>query len=302
MAIVTITNQNVGSRADQSIAPQEEPIKTIPAEIVGVILYHANDSASTRLVSRNWNDLTFAVIKCKNQELLHTIPRIIEKLSPDKAQCIAELTQLQKAHQCKSQIVVSFPETRHLFLTNKGVLVGSLKKLSEIERDLLQIAIGEELPDSLKDIFEISKLDLKFFENGNVDTFFTLLQSCQPLSKWDRGEAVLPAVRDNNLELVKVLLADGPIYDWDRRTAVQSAENNNNLELVRLLLDNGSIPYNDRVHAILGATVHMSLELVPVLTDNIQDLALHATWLGVMAWLANVARCYNKSCLYGKDA
>ena len=254
MTTGTITNLNIESQVDKPIALQEGPIKKIPADIVGSILYFANESESTRLVSQDWNERTFAVVTYKNQELERTISVIIEKLNPDtQAQCIAELGELQDAHQFKSKFVVSFPEARQVFLTNKGSLVGILRKLSEEERDQLQNAIGDELPDSLKDVFEISKLHFMSFENVNnvnVDTFFTLLQSYQPISMDDRGTAVANL---NNIEFVRLLLANGSISTESRGVAVSRSVFENNLELVRLLLANGSISTEYRGYVVNSA-------------------------------------------------
>lgn len=318
MTTGTITNQTFGSQTGQLIALQEGPIKKIPGDIVGSILYFANESESTRLVSQVWNALTFAVVKYKNQELQNTITRIIEKFNPDiQAPCIAELAQLQEAHQFKSNFVISFPEVRQLFLTNKGLLVGILRKLPVEEVDQLQIAIKKELPDSLKDIFEIANLYLMLVDNIALDTFFTLLQSCEPLSMdtrgtavyhavclnnsefvklllangpisyGDRGIAVIRAVSENNLEIVKFLLNNGSILERHRGIAVQAAINNDNFELVKLLLDDGPIPHDDRRWEILKATLNMDLELVAALTDKwiIADIGIGAAWLGSVVWL-----------------
>jgi hypothetical protein len=308
------TNQTIES---QTVPFQEGPIKTIPADIVGSILYFANNSESTRLVNQDWNERTFAVVAYKNQELERTIPLIIKKLDPaTQAQCIAELTDLQRALSPLVFNQLTFREARFSFLDNKAELVIILRKLPENERDQLQNAIGEELPNSLKDVFEISTLNIRTVGNINVDTFFTLLQSYQPLSRDDRGWAVANAANFDNMEFVKLLLASGPISMEDRGWAIQIAAYRNNLELVKLLLANGPIlersrgfivlravsdnnlelvkvllaggpiPHEDRRAAIWVATVNMNLELVHVLTDMwiIAELCVGAALIGGLAW------------------
>ncbi|MFI5344475.1 MAG: hypothetical protein ACHQUC_09670 [Chlamydiales bacterium] len=268
------------THAKQTFEPQttslsEGPIKTIPTEILQSILFLTNHSESTRLVSRNWNVLTFTPAKNSNiHELNQTISLITEKLNPDThAECIAALAAVQDAHE--SCYVNTFAEVRRLFLINKGLVIGILRKLPEEERDQLQIAIGEELPDSMKDLFEISKLDLTddlaAVENLDLDTFFTLLQSCQPLSMDDREKAFFLAVYLDDIEFVKLVLADGPISEYHRALAVCEATENNNPDLVRLLLSKSCQPLSidDREKAFFLAVHLDDIEFVKlVLADG----------------------------------
>ncbi|MFI5344474.1 MAG: ankyrin repeat domain-containing protein, partial [Chlamydiales bacterium] len=277
----------------QSTSLPEGPIRTISPEILESILFLTNHSESTRFVSHIWNDLTFTAAKnSKNQELKQTIPLIIEKLNPGThAECIADLAELQEAHRSLSDYVTTFAEVQRLFLIEKGLVIGILRKLPVEERDQLQEALDEELPDSMKDLFEISKLNLRTVKNINLDTFFTLLQSYQPLSKKDRGEAVVQAAEINNLDFVKLLLANGPISKLFRGAAVDAAAKSNNIELVKLLLANGAISEIHREYAVLKAAKNNNLELFKLL---LADGPISEWYRGVIVMKA-AANIYNKA-------
>lgn len=292
MTAKNITNQPFKMHAGQSMAPmapQDGPFQYLPADLVRQILYLSNNDGSAGLVSKNWNNLTFAVVKERNQELKNAIPRIIEKLSPDtQAECIAELAQLQEAYPVNAHFVVSFPEARKVFLAGKGALVGIIRKRSEEERDQLQVTISKELPDSLKDVFEISKLNLNTFENVDLDTFLTLLQSFPPLSMNDRGPVVYRAVCLNNIEFVMLLLANGPIAPSYRRWAVYDAARNNNLELVKLLMNHGPMFKNHQGLAVYDAARSGNLELVKLLLAYGSISEYHRVWaIAQAAWNQN---------------
>jgi hypothetical protein len=270
MTSITKVNQIFEPQTAQPILLQEGPIRIIPTEIVGSILFLANHSESTRLVSRVWKALTLTADKKANgHELEQTFRLITEKLNPDTyAKCIADLAELQGTHQSLSGYVATFAEVRGLFLIDKGFGIGILRKLPSEERDQLQIAIGDQLPDSMKDVFKISKLHPQTVKNVVLDTFFTLLQSYQPLSGYQRGWAVSTAAENNNIEFVKLLLADGPISENLLGRAVMIAAKNNNLKLARLLLANGPIHDQDRAAAVENATVNNNPELVELLLAN----------------------------------
>ncbi len=247
----------------------EGPITTISPKILESILIFTNESKNTLLVSHMWNVLTFAGLINWNKQKIQQIIRLVSIQLPNThAKCIRELEQLQDAHQSLSGHVTTFAEVRRLFLIVKGSLIGIIRKLPEETRDQLQTAIGEELPDSMKDLFRISKLDLMTVKNVDLDTFFTLLQSCQPLSIEDRHQAIARAAELDNIEFAKLILANTPIHDRCIEWAVLQATLNDNLEFVRLLLANGSISQKYRGLTTVEAAGNNNLELVKLLLAN----------------------------------
>jgi hypothetical protein len=251
--------------------PEEGPVRTIPLEILTYILFLTNDSERNLLVSHYWKDLTFTTAKNANSLVLkQSIQWITEKLNPDAySKCIADLAELQKVHQSLSDDIPIFAEIRQLFLISKSLIIGLLRKLPEEERDQLQIKIGDQLPDSMKDLIEISKLDLESVDNVDLDTYSMLLKSYQTLSIEDRGDAVLHAAEINSTEYVEILLANGPISEEDRGAAVcEVVARYGNLELVELLLANGPISEDDRGMALQRASRNNDLELITLLLAN----------------------------------
>lgn len=215
-----ITSVNKILESTQLALLPEGPFGTIPLEIVESILFFTNNGESTRLVSWIWKDRTFPAAKNSNiHELQQTILLIAENLNPDKhAQWITDLAEIQDTHQSHSNDAATFAKVKQLFLINKGLVIGILRKLSVEDRNQLQRKIGHQLPDSMKDIFKISTLDIKAakdIQNLNLDTFFTLLQSCQPLSVEDREAAFFAA--SYNVGFVKLLLTDGPLSEKVRK-------------------------------------------------------------------------------------
>lgn len=91
------------------------------------------------------------------------------------------------------------------------------------------------------------------------------------ITSFQRGGAVCEAAKNNNLELVQLLLDNGSIDSDDnfRGTALIEAvrHDNVNLELVRLLLK-GPINRMSRVLAIVEAKAHNNAELEQLLQDN----------------------------------
>lgn len=265
MAQITHVNQIFES----TLLP-EERFGTIPPEIVESILFFTNQCERTGSVSRDWNDLTFNAAKYPNQQALEqTIPLIAENIDLDKyAQCISNFVDLQDMHQFLSGYADTSAEFQRLVLINKGLVIGILRKLSVEDREQLQIEIGAELPDSMKDIFEISTLDLSTVTGIARDKFFTLLQSYQPLSKVMRSTAVVHATDINNIEFVRLLLTDGSISSLDLKQAVFNAVINNNPELIELLLAKSSNSEQMRGLAVGSATGYNNLELVRSLLAN----------------------------------
>jgi hypothetical protein len=199
----------------------EGPLRIIPSEIVKYILFLTNQRENTQLVSRAWKDLAFEAIKQPTkQELKQTIRLITEQLDPGRhAQCIADLAEIQAGRQPSSNYLATYVAVGQLFLVVKGLVIGAIRKLPVKEKDQLQLAIGDQLPESMKDLFKISKLNFipsitDFFtsskqdifeisrlttENVDLDTFFTLLQSCHPLSIDMRSYVVHAAIKRNNI-------------------------------------------------------------------------------------------------------
>jgi hypothetical protein len=261
MALVTKTNHTFLQTAQPAFSP-EAPITTILPELLEYILIFTNQSENTRLVSRHWNVLTFtAFIKFKTQELKQTIQLITERLDPG-AQCTADLVNFQNTHHFVHE--GTFAKVRNLFLADKGLVIGMFRKLPEKERDQLQIAIGNQLPDSMKNLFMISKLAIWDVRNVDRETLFTLLQSYQPISIKDRQLALLDATQENNIEFVKLLLADGPITDIKREVLLMEATCHN-LEVFKLLLASGPISETTRAIAIKYAVKNNNLEIVQLL-------------------------------------
>jgi hypothetical protein len=258
----------------------EGPITTISPETLESILFFTNQSRFTRLVSRKWNDLTFAGIEnFKKREIKQTIRLIIDKLNLDThAQFITDLAEIQDAHHSLTKFLVTPSQIQRLFLISKGVVIGILRKLPEEKSDQLQIALSEELPDSMKDLFVISKLNLKRIKDIEQDTYFTLFQSCRPLSITDRGKAFSVAIRIKNIIFVKLLLADGPISVHVRGWAVCKAAKKDNLELAKLLLTNGPILIDDRGWAVYKAAKNNNQKLVELLLANGPIPQFHLLW------------------------
>jgi hypothetical protein len=267
---------------EQSTQPlQEGPIMALPSEIVGYILFHTNDSGNARLVNRDWNIINSTnvttVKNAQKKDLKQTILLLTEILSPDThAKCIAALVEVQDAHQSLSGHVTTFSEARRLFLISKGLLVGILRKLPEEERDQLQKAIGDELPDSMKDIFKICTLHVipsitDFSKNSEIEgvdleTFFILLQSC---TTFTREKAIEAAVNRDNIGCLKLLLASGPISELQRSIAVLKAVQRNNVECGKVLLANGPILEVYRREAIKQAHIANNQELVLLLSNEL---------------------------------
>jgi hypothetical protein len=234
----------------------EGPIKTINPEILEYILFLTNQSENTRWVCHEWKDLTITAVKyTKKPELTQTIQLIIEKLNPYKhALCITNLDALQTMQQSFSDYLVTLEKVRHYFLVGKGLVICILRSLPEEERNQLQNVIGAQLPDSTKNVFEISTLNIRTVENVDLDTFFTLLQSAQPLSMKDREEAALHAAFISNLQYLKALLTNGPISDTCRAKIIWGAIRKNDLELIEWVLANGSISRRHLGRAVWIAT------------------------------------------------
>ena len=66
---------------------------------------------------------------------------------------------------------------------------------------------------------------------------------------FNEGEALRWACYNDNIEIVKFLLAKGADINVKRDHPIYWAINNNNIELVKLLLDNGAILTNDAYEA-----------------------------------------------------
>jgi hypothetical protein len=255
---------------------EEGPITIIPFDTLKHILiitnhFFTHQSESFLLVCRDWQVLTFTTAKeFSKYALYQTISLISEKLNPNEhAKCITELAEIQDAYQ--SLTVTTCAQVQRLFLINKGFIIGALRNVPEEERDQFQIALGDELPDSMKDIFEISKLNLRMLITVDLDKFFTLLQSYQPLAIEDRGAVVHGLARENTLEILKVLLANGPISEDNRGLAVQLAATDNDIELVRLLLANGKIPDLWLDAAILNAAIYQNGPINPELVELLKS-------------------------------
>jgi hypothetical protein len=275
-----INNTNQAPGPQSTLLVQEGPITALPSEIVGCILFYTNDSGSARLVNRDWNIINFTTVKnSQKNDLKQTILLLTETLSPDThAECIVALAEIQEAHHTLSGHATTCSEARRLFLITKGLLVGILRKLPEEERNQLQKALGEELPDSMKDLFKICTLHLipsiTDFSNGsatedvNLDTFFVLLQSYPDLTMFMRARAVSAAANRNNIGCLKLLLASGPITDDTRGNAVFTTVQRNNIEGVKLLLANGPISEVYRGRSVWHATEINNIELAQLLLDN----------------------------------
>ncbi len=309
---------NLASTPESTQLHQKEPaIPGFPNEISRYILFLTNDSQKTTVVSHDWNVLTFPVAKESNKyDLERTILLITKALDPvlchdpvKLAECIADLKEIQDAHQSLTNSVTTCGQIKRLFLISKGLVIGMLRNLTREEKDLLETAIAKDLPDSMKDIFEISGLALwrvyarlySSHENPvNSDTFFTLLQSCNPLSIKDRGEALFFAIQANNMEFAQMLLANGPIseeagkkavvclYNWyipncvelilailangltllGRGVALCIAARNNNSELAKLILADGPIGEIERGLAVKEAHHINNLELIKLFLAN----------------------------------
>ena len=264
MTLRGVTNHPFVQTA-QPASPTEGLITAILPELLEYILIYTNQSENTRLVSRHWNVLTFtAFIKFKTQELKHTIQLITEQLDPDiHAQRRADLVSFQNTHHFDHE--GTFAKVRQLFLADKGLVIGMFRKLPDVKRDQLQIDLGKELPDSMKNLFKISKLSLFDVPIVDRDTFFTLLKSCEPLSMDNRYHAIFFATQKNYIEFVKLLLADGPISDKDRQVIFLEAASLNHLEVVKLLLANGPISETTREIAIREAVKNNYPEIVQLL-------------------------------------
>lgn len=266
MALVINTNHTFVQTAPQPAFSLEAPITTILPDLLELILIFTNESENTRLVSRHWNVLTFtAFIKIKTQELKQTIQLITEQLDPG-AQCTADLVKFQNTHHFFHE--GTFAKVRNLFLTDKGSVIGIFRKLPMQERDQLQITIGNQLPDSMKNFFEISRVSLWYVPNVDRDTLFTLLQSYQPLSKEARHLAILDAARNNNTEFIKLLLADGSMTYADREVLLMQADRLNNLEVFKLLLAIRPISERTRELSFVEAARLNNLEVVKLLLAN----------------------------------
>jgi hypothetical protein len=284
MTSITKTNQTFAPQTTQLTSLLESPFKTIPHDVVKFILFLTNRSENTRLVSRIWNALTLEATKHPTkQELKQTIRLINEKLNPKKhAKCIAGLAEIQAARQPPSDYLTTYVAVGQLFLIVKGWVIGEIRKLPLKERDRLQLALGDQLPDSMKDLFATCKLGLipsitDFYassepelapESVDLDTFFTLLQSYQPLTLFMRTQAVLAAVKRNNIGCVKLLLVSGLISDDGRGTAVVFAVCRKNIECVNLLLANGQISEENRGRSVWRAAETNNIECAEVLLDN----------------------------------
>ena len=220
----------------------EGPIKSISFEILEYILFLTNQSEITQWVSHAWRDLTFSSVKySRKTELIQTIQLIIERLNPyTHALSITNLTILKNVKSF-SEYVVTFEKVNECFLVGKGLIVCILRNLPENERIQLQKALDRDLPNSMKNVFEISTLNIRTVESVDLDTFCTLLQSDQPLSRHDREEAAIHAAFINNLEYLKLLLANGPISERCRAKIVCFGVESNNLKLIKWVLVNGSI-------------------------------------------------------------
>lgn len=265
MAQVAKTNHTFVQTAQPTFSP-EAPITTILPDILEIILNFTNQSENTRLVSRQWNVLTLtAFIKFKPQELKQTIRLITEQLDPS-AQFAADLVNFQNTHHFFHE--GTFAKVRKLFLADKGLVIGMFRKLPGKERGQLQITIGNQLPDSMKNLFKISWFSCFHAPNVDRDTLFTLLQSYQPLSMEHRQLAILGATRDNNIEFVKLLLADGPITNENREVLLMQANRPNNLEVFKLLLAIGPISEMTREVRFVEAARHNNLEAVKLLLAN----------------------------------
>lgn len=220
----------------------EGPIKIITPEILEYILVLTNQSETTQWVSREWKGLTLSSVKySKKPELTQTIQLIIEKLNPYKnVQCITNFAILQNVQQSFSDSAATLEHVHQYFLGGKSLVVCFLRRLPENERNQLQNAIGPQLPNSMKNVFEISKLDIRTVKNVDLDTFLTLLQS-DHLSKSERGEAAVHAAFISNFEYVALLLANGPISDKCLTKIIWQAAAENNLEFLKWVLANGLI-------------------------------------------------------------
>ena len=257
-----------------SIASQPPPldlipkwsIRILPHEIVGHILFFTNHSESTRLVSWEWNILTFtATINSNNHELKQTISLITEKFNSDThAQCITDLVELPYTHQFLSGHVTTFAEVRRLFFICKGSVIGILRTLPLVERGQLQQALDDQFPDSMQCLFGFSMCSFESINHIDLDLLFTLLHSYQPLQR--SASEVLPG--NNPQEFVRLLLANGPISEHTRGLAVESAAEKNILELVRLLLADGPISIERRGLAVESAAENNNTELVLLLLAN----------------------------------
>jgi hypothetical protein len=255
MTTTSITNTNKIFETGTTSLP-EGPIRTISPKILASIPIFTDESE----VSRIRNDFAFSAEKSKKQALEKTIALITEKLDQNThTQCIADLAELQDVYESRFSEAASFIEIQQLFLAVKGVGIGILRKLPEEERDELQVAIDDQLPGSMKDLFEIADLDLESVGNVDLDTFFILLQSCQPLSIDNREEAVFRATSLGNSEFVELLLADGPISEEERGLIVCKAVKNNNPEIVKLLLAHGPITDDYREVALKRAAGDIEL-------------------------------------------
>lgn len=216
------------SQKTQPPSFQEDPIKTIPPEILEHILFLIDENENTRFVSRDWQSLSLSLFKkSKSQEVENNIRLLTEQFNPtQRDNIISYFQKLLEIFQLRSENFGTYAKVQRIFLIFKGEILYRLR---------YQTQIPSGLPNSLKNVFEIAKLNINSAMNVDLETFFTLLQSYPPLSQSNRGSAVIHATDINKIEFIKLLLADGPISEDKRKEAVEHALREHKVEIANLL-------------------------------------------------------------------
>src|SRR5579872_266129 len=149
---MTVVNRILGSQKVQPALLENKPNGIFPPEIVEKLIIFTNQSETNRLVSRDWNALTFTVDKnSKKYELKQTIQLITETLFADiHAQIKTDLAEIQAAHHSLSKSVVTHTQMQRLFLISKGFVLGELKKVNN--HFGIAFDIRNHLPEGYKDI------------------------------------------------------------------------------------------------------------------------------------------------------
>lgn len=243
-------NRSIQSQATLPSNEIEGLITQLPPELVESCLFWTDlpGKENARLVCRSWNTLTLTASKNPEQPDLNEFIRLLMKnLRKSHPRKMGQLTVIKTMLGMRVHSLVAPAPVQRLFVFTKGCIIGVLKKLSSTRKELLQKAIGPEIPPSLNSLFDLAEMSLdEAMQTRDFATFHMVFIGHLELSERSRGRLVIDAAKAGQFRMLQVLLNSGQISIANRELALGYVAEDVYEDCAQLLLNHGPISVNGR--------------------------------------------------------